>query len=118
MHECQPWSHCQGRAWAVVASVSNPSLLLKGGKTGQSSHRVARVTFFLAVVLSQPLSWQGLCAGSWGTLYVPAPGCPCPGPPSSTGPPAVRCSWEGAGGSQTQGWGDSRTLEEPCRDEK
>lgn len=85
MHECQPWSHCQGRAWAVVASVSNPSLLLKGGKTGQSSRRVAKVTFFLAVVLSQPLSWQGLLLGAGAPCMSLHQGAPAQGHPAAQG---------------------------------
>jgi len=64
--------------------------------------------FSLAAALSQPLNWQGLCAGSWGSPSVPALGSPCPGPPSSTGPPAAGCSWEGAGGSQAQWQGGQR----------
>lgn len=115
MHGCQPWSHCQGRAWAVVASVFNPSPLLKGGK-------------------NRPVIPQG-CQGDifFGCRAVPAaelagavcwelerPVCPCtrvPLPRATQQHGATRREMQ-LGGSQAQGWGDSRTLEEPCRDEK
>lgn len=62
----------------------------------------------MAAVLSRPLSWQGLRAGSWDSPSVPTLGCH---------PAAWDHRPRDAGGSQAQGWGDSRTLEEPRSDE-
>jgi len=63
-HACWPRSHCQGCAWAVRPAFPSPPLCPKEGKTGQSSRRVARVTFFFgcravpAAELAGAVCWE------------------------------------------------------------
>lgn len=94
-----------GPRLGCAASVSNPSSLPKGEKNRPVVLQGCQGDIFLAAAQSQPLSWQGLWAGSWGSPSVPTLGCPCPGPPSSMGQPAAGCSQEGVGGSQAWGGG-------------
>lgn len=118
-HACQPRSRCQGRAWAVAAGISNPSPLPKGGKNRPVVPQGCQGDIFLAAALSQPLSWQGLCGGSWGGLPLsPHRGAPAWGHPAAWD----HQPWDAAGrvrvGARRRGGGYSGTLEEPCRDEK